>query len=223
VAAWNNHLPAGFSNWDLADNEGWTVAHEAAFYGHLPEGFDQWGLKDNDGKTVEDVLRENHPELLQKHGLGAKERTIIGNDVFFYEVTPTASQYIKNQVKELFYGLQVTIDKLDGVETKPLPQWKVSLDKKYTCLALEKDGIVIGALKGKIERKAFHINSLVVRDDCRNKGYGMFLLGKAKGLMTKRGVKEWHLRAHCKNDIALRLYKKFGFETRSYNMAQKLT
>lgn len=48
-------LPPGFDQWDLADEDGWTVAHEAAQYGHLPPGFDQWGLANKDGWTVAHV------------------------------------------------------------------------------------------------------------------------------------------------------------------------
>jgi len=40
-AACRRHLPENFNQWDLADDEGWTVAHEAASYGYLPENFDQ--------------------------------------------------------------------------------------------------------------------------------------------------------------------------------------
>jgi hypothetical protein len=50
-AKWGR-LPTGFDRWDLADNDGWTVAHEAVQWGHLPEGFDRWDLADNDGWTV---------------------------------------------------------------------------------------------------------------------------------------------------------------------------
>jgi hypothetical protein len=50
-------------------NNGWTVAHEAAFWGHLPKGFDRWGLADKDGVTVEETLRSCHPRVLGYYGL----------------------------------------------------------------------------------------------------------------------------------------------------------
>ena len=49
-------LPEGFYLWGLDNEDGWTVAHEAAGRGHLPEGFDQWGIEDNDGRSVADVV-----------------------------------------------------------------------------------------------------------------------------------------------------------------------
>ena len=36
-----------FVDWDLCDENGWTVAHEMASRGHLPKSFSQWGLCDN--------------------------------------------------------------------------------------------------------------------------------------------------------------------------------
>lgn len=51
-AARTGKLPANFSRWELADNTGWTVAHEAAKHGHLPKGFSRWDLTDHTLKTV---------------------------------------------------------------------------------------------------------------------------------------------------------------------------
>ncbi len=45
-------LPNDFPYWNLADDSGWTVAHEAADYGTLPEDFDKFGLKTKKGWTV---------------------------------------------------------------------------------------------------------------------------------------------------------------------------
>jgi hypothetical protein len=52
IAAWRGHLPDNFDQWDMADKDGATVAHSCARWGHLPAGFDQWGLANNDGLTV---------------------------------------------------------------------------------------------------------------------------------------------------------------------------
>jgi hypothetical protein len=51
-AAFHGDLPADFTLWDLADKNRYTVAHAAAVYGHLPEDFTHWGLANNDGLTV---------------------------------------------------------------------------------------------------------------------------------------------------------------------------
>jgi hypothetical protein len=45
-------LPVDFSRWEIADSEGWTIAHVAATCGHLPADFDQWGLADKHGRSV---------------------------------------------------------------------------------------------------------------------------------------------------------------------------
>jgi hypothetical protein len=37
AAARGGHLPEEFDKWDIADNSGWTVAHDAAAEGKLPK------------------------------------------------------------------------------------------------------------------------------------------------------------------------------------------
>lgn len=54
--------------WDLADDNGWTMAHQAAKYGHLPEQyFFGWNLRDNNGVSVREVAdeftRKNTPKM----------------------------------------------------------------------------------------------------------------------------------------------------------------
>ena len=44
-----------FDQWGIMNNEGWTVAHSAAFYGHLPLDFDRWDLKDFAEWSVRDI------------------------------------------------------------------------------------------------------------------------------------------------------------------------
>ena len=55
AAALYGRLPPTFTQWDFASQDGWTVAHLAARAGHLPADFAQWELKDNDGWTVAHV------------------------------------------------------------------------------------------------------------------------------------------------------------------------
>ena len=50
-------LPPDFDRWEIADDTGWTAAHEAASEGHLPPDFDRWGLSDDTGWTVADVVK----------------------------------------------------------------------------------------------------------------------------------------------------------------------
>lgn len=48
-----------FGYWDLADENGWTLAHQAAKYGHLPvSDFHEWNLTDKNGVSVRDVAKE---------------------------------------------------------------------------------------------------------------------------------------------------------------------
>ena len=48
----NGTLSKDFNRWDICNEDGWTVAHEAALYGNLPESFDRWSLADKNGLVV---------------------------------------------------------------------------------------------------------------------------------------------------------------------------
>jgi hypothetical protein len=67
VTYWHD-LPATFSQWGLADKSGWAVAHGAAKYGRLPYSFDMWGMVDKDWISVLKCL------LLNKHGAKHMDR-----------------------------------------------------------------------------------------------------------------------------------------------------
>lgn len=51
-------FPEEFSQWGLADIWGNTVAHIAAEYGVIPEGFDEWALTDSYGNSVAHLAAE---------------------------------------------------------------------------------------------------------------------------------------------------------------------
>jgi hypothetical protein len=57
AAANANKLPSDFSQWDLADKSGWTVAHEAVRHGQQlpPSSFSQWPMADDRGILVAHV------------------------------------------------------------------------------------------------------------------------------------------------------------------------
>ena len=59
MAASYGQLPTDFDQWQIADKEGWTIAHEAAYFDHLPLDFDQWDLMDDHfGLTVSEVVQK---------------------------------------------------------------------------------------------------------------------------------------------------------------------
>jgi hypothetical protein len=82
-------LPESFTQWDLADNQGLTVAHEAALLGLLPKDFDRWELATHSGVTVAffaalsgtlpvtfdkwELLGENEEDFKERY-LSAKKR-----------------------------------------------------------------------------------------------------------------------------------------------------
>jgi hypothetical protein len=46
------HFSKNFALWDMTDNNGWSVAHEAAMNERLPWGFSLWDLAESSGRTV---------------------------------------------------------------------------------------------------------------------------------------------------------------------------
>lgn len=55
VAVTAGTLPTDFDRWGLVDENGWTVAHEAAEQDALPDDFDQWEISNDKGWTVAHV------------------------------------------------------------------------------------------------------------------------------------------------------------------------
>jgi ankyrin repeat protein len=72
VAASFTTLPNGFDKWSLADGNGCTVAHAAVQYGHLPKEFRLWELSDIDGQTVAHIAASHGhlPEDVPDYVLG---------------------------------------------------------------------------------------------------------------------------------------------------------
>lgn len=53
---WHNCLPKDFNNqWEIKNDQGYTIAHAAAYYRVLPKGFNKWGLRDNNKLSVAHV------------------------------------------------------------------------------------------------------------------------------------------------------------------------
>lgn len=52
-------FPDGFDQWELCDESGWTVAHEAAKADNLSDDFSRWDMMDKNGKTVIGVYNES--------------------------------------------------------------------------------------------------------------------------------------------------------------------
>ena len=54
----HERFPDGFNQWDLRNNNGWSVAFITAFRNRLPKGFDRWEIKESNNETIfEKVLR----------------------------------------------------------------------------------------------------------------------------------------------------------------------
>jgi hypothetical protein len=84
-AAMRGCIPADFNQWELANEDGRTVAHTAAFCGRLTLNFNQWELADDDGLTVAHELAESGylPDDFDQWGMVTKS----GWSVLSYFIT----------------------------------------------------------------------------------------------------------------------------------------
>jgi hypothetical protein len=80
LKAINGKLQSDFSQWDLSNRAGWSVAHWNAMFGPMPDDFDAWGMQDGSGITVAHRAAENGnlPERFTLWGL----KDGIGDTVF---------------------------------------------------------------------------------------------------------------------------------------------
>lgn len=90
VAAESGTLPKDFNKWDLANNEGWTVAHTAAMAGTLPADFKDWDLADNVGWTVahEVVYNTHPPKGFDQWGLKDGDGATVAHVAAMYDHLP---------------------------------------------------------------------------------------------------------------------------------------
>ncbi|HET6629940.1 MAG TPA: ribosomal protein S18-alanine N-acetyltransferase [Woeseiaceae bacterium] len=94
----------------------------------------------------------------------------------------------------------------------------------YTCLVLERDGVVAGYAILSIAAGEAHVLNLCVDPDYRNQGFGDRLLDRILERARQSGVEEVFLEVRPSNVNALSLYRKKGFRQvgtrRAYYQAQ---
>lgn len=81
----------------------------------------------------------------------------------------------------------------------------------YTCLVLERDGVVTGYAILSIAAGEAHVLNLCVDPDYRNQGFGDRLLDEILQRARQSGVEEVFLEVRPSNVNALSLYRKKGF------------
>jgi ribosomal-protein-alanine N-acetyltransferase len=71
---------------------------------------------------------------------------------------------------------------------------------------------VVGYVGFRLQGREGHITTIAVHPDCRRRGFGDLLLLVALDKMLKVGVDVATLEMRPSNDVAYRLYRKYGFE-----------
>ncbi len=76
----------------------------------------------------------------------------------------------------------------------------------------ERAGGVVGYTEGQLHLPASHLNRIAVHPACQGEGVGALLLRAALRDLWQSGVEEVALNTQRDNDLARRLYRRFGFE-----------
>jgi len=72
----------------------------------------------------------------------------------------------------------------------------------------------VGYVLASLRKDAGHILSIAVRKNFRRKGAGMKLMTEIMEILRIRGVRRVDLEVRVSNDIALKFYRKLGFQER---------
>jgi len=72
----------------------------------------------------------------------------------------------------------------------------------------------VGYVLASLRKDAGHILSIAVRKNFRRKGAGMKLMTEIMEILRRRGVRRVDLELRVSNDIALKFYRKLGFQER---------
>jgi ribosomal-protein-alanine N-acetyltransferase len=77
-----------------------------------------------------------------------------------------------------------------------------------------KESPIVGYVGFRLQGAEGHLTTIAVRPNCRQQGFGDFLLLVALGRMLALGVDMVTLEMRPSNEVAYRLYRKYGFEVR---------
>jgi len=141
---------------------------------------------------------------------------------------------VDDSVKQLWLGLA---HEMFEIEHFTLPseanadKWikfiRDSLAEKRSCLFVAKSGNKpVGFAYGSVFREhplevlefVGNINDVYVLPEFRGKGIGKKLIAKSLNRLKVEGVKAVRLTVLTKNEIAVKLYEKFGFKIYRYGM-----
>lgn len=119
----------------------------------------------------------------------------------------------------------MTVDDIDNVVEVENNCFSIPWSKESFLKELTNNEIAL-YLVAKVENKAVgyigtwkvldegHITNLAVHSDYRNLGIGGMLISELLSLCKKDGINSFTLEVRKSNEIARKLYEKFGFEDR---------
>lgn len=89
---------------------------------------------------------------------------------------------------------------------------ELKCDNSYFIVAKDNDNKIVGFAGFKVIIDEADIMNIVVKKDCRNKGFGSFLLNTLISYANDINISIINLEVNEKNLPAISLYERFGFE-----------
>ncbi len=94
-----------------------------------------------------------------------------------------------------------------------LAMWKGTFNRQdFLGVAIEENGEFVGFCAGTVLFECSDLLRIALLERARGKGYGGALLNEFMQKAKKRGAEKIFLEVRATNEVALRLYKNFGFK-----------
>ncbi|MEI6849742.1 MAG: GNAT family N-acetyltransferase [archaeon] len=97
--------------------------------------------------------------------------------------------------------------------------------KKELILFVESENKLIAYLHGMVFKNIYNrggwVEDIFVLNDFRKKGIATSLIKEFIKIINNKGIKKLHLSVNVKNETALKLYKKLGFEMYHYDLKKE--
>jgi len=130
----------------------------------------------------------------------------------------------KNSLKEYSVIAGCKIEMTNKQIKKEL--FEVVSNPKRVMLFVEKEGVIKGFLIATLiisEYKDFgYIDDLFVSKDARGMGFASLLVNNFFKILKGKKIRDVRLGVNIRNEKAINLYKKLGFEIKHYEMDKKL-
>lgn len=133
----------------------------------------------------------------------------------------------ESDIEDVFKLLNALYERMRYESFSKIYMNKINDENSYNVVAIEDDkiiGVLILEISTKLHRakKAAFIDSLIIDENCRNKGYGKRLLDEAIKYAKEQDCEVIELTSFIANEDGHRFYEKNGFKKHAYKFKQYL-